>query len=154
MKATFLALLALPLSCLAQTNAVTPAKPSTTACPDFVNKPQPSKAAYFESLRHTRPKEQTVASAVKKEKEPVKAKTHTEYIPSYSSEDRILEQKETPPLAEKPEEEKVVKENPLAKEVVAEKARTEKKPAKRKQSCNTSRKVKTSKRNTQKCPQF
>jgi hypothetical protein len=61
MKATALALLLFPIVCFAQTT-----KPSTTACPDFVNKPQLSKAAYFESLRHPKPKDPTIASAAKK----------------------------------------------------------------------------------------
>jgi hypothetical protein len=156
MKATALALLLFPIACLAQTKTAVPSvKPSTTACPDFVNKPQVSKAAYFESLRHVKPKDPLVASSVKKEKTEKAPSTSTNnYIPSYSSSDKILEKKEKPVISTKPVVEEIA-EKPVEKELIADKGtRAEKKMSRKKQSCNTSGKVKTSKKNTQKCPRF
>jgi len=165
MKATALALLFLPFASLAQTTA----KPSTTDCPDFKNKPQVSKAAYFESLRHKPVKAAPTASAAKKADPELKApevkasqpKPQKAYVPSFSSgSDKILEEKKAPAAktetAEKPAAEKpALKEK--EKEQLAENAakpKTEKKAAKKKVMNTNSGKVRATRKNPTKCPAF
>ncbi|MCW3071159.1 MAG: hypothetical protein JWO44_1049 [Bacteroidetes bacterium] len=161
MKAIAIALFFLPVAALAQTTA---AKPSTTECPDFKNKPQVSKAAYFESLRHkpaTAPAAKKGSTAPAAQAKATQTKPQKAYVPSFSAgTDKILEEKKAPaaktetaakPAAEKP----VVKEK--EKEMLAEtttKPKAEKKTTKKKSSNVNSGKVRGTKKNAATCPAF
>jgi hypothetical protein len=164
MKAISLAFILLPLASLAQheSKTTTPAKASTTDCPDFKNKPQTSKAAYFESLRH-KPATAAATPAKKgtsdKPAAPARAKTEKAYVPSFSSSDKIMEEKKAPaaktevkekPAAEKPQ----VKQNKQLAENTAEKPKADKKPVKKKTSDTGSGKVRGTKKNAANCPAF
>jgi hypothetical protein len=92
MKTLTILFLLFSTSIFAQTQTKTAplAKPSTTDCPTWGSKPNQakSKAAYYESLRHTK---KAPGDSTAKVKAKPKAKTHT---PSYSAgTDKVLEQK-------------------------------------------------------------
>jgi hypothetical protein len=148
-------LLFVPMIGFAQTTKPAAAKPSTTDCPTFVNKPQTSKAAFFAAMRY-KPKPKTTTPAAEKEpvvtKKPVK-----QHTPMFSSGDKIMEKKELPEEKKIEPKKKIEEEKPKATEAAAtdkkEKEIEEKKPAK-KQKVNTSGKVRNTKRSASKCPDF
>ncbi|MCE3278432.1 MAG: hypothetical protein K0S44_623 [Bacteroidetes bacterium] len=157
MKALLIAFSFLPVFCLAQA-AKTTAKPSTTDCPTFVNKPQSSKAASFEAMRHTKKAKPAAAP---------KAKTETAYVPSFSSSsDKVMDKKPTvkpapsektvPAEKETPEAVSKTKEPAVSKEKTEEgdKAVAEKKVPKKKKLVNNSGKVQKTKTDPSKCPAF
>lgn len=164
MKALILALSLLPLISVSQTTKAPAAKPSTTDCPDFKNKAQVSKADYFESLRHTKKAQPVGASSEKaslNNPPPAKVKPAPEKksaVPKFSSsDDKILEAKKpAPETKEVKEEKKIPAKQPQKKDaaVTDSKNKAEKKPAKKKEISDNSGKVRTSKKNTQKCPAF
>lgn len=95
MKALSLLLLLFPFISLAQESKKTsPApKPSTTDCPTWTSKPSQNKAAYYESLRHTKKPAGDSLSA-KKKAPAAKPKQKAAYTPSYSSgSDKVMEKK-------------------------------------------------------------
>ncbi|HEX8516775.1 MAG TPA: hypothetical protein VF868_11285 [Bacteroidia bacterium] len=157
MKAAALALLFIPIASIAQTGKPV-AKSSSTDCPTFVNKPQVSKAAYFESLRHT--KKAAKPAAENKKPEPA-------YVPSFAStSDKVLEKPASPPAKPVEEKKPVIAEKqkpaaaPVEKKVTAEDGPeekvqiAEKKAPKKKKALNTSGRVRTPRRSAEKCPQF
>jgi hypothetical protein len=166
MKASLLALLFIPFASLAQQDSKAPAaKPSTTACPDFKNKTQVSKAAYFESLRHTKAaKVQPTASAQKAKPEvpaqTAKTPTAKTYVPAFATApDKVMEVKKAPEVVPAVQAEKTESKPEEVKEkaMMAEnstKPRSEKKAAKKKNNACKSGKTRTSKRNPEKCPAF
>jgi hypothetical protein len=74
-------------TCIAQTTAKpapAPAtKPSTTDCPTWRNKPNQSKAAYYEALRHKKPVAQQ--QGVSPKPKPVKTKEKVKQSPKFSN---------------------------------------------------------------------
>jgi hypothetical protein len=157
MKALLIAFSFIPVFCIAQA-AKTSTKPSTTDCPTFVNKPQSSKAASFEAMRHTRKAKPATAP---------KAKTETAYVPSFSSgSDKVMDKKPTektspaekdaPEEKEKPESVSKTKEtaSSTGKAQDTDKAVAEKKAVKKKKTVNTSGKVRNTKKDAGKCPEF
>lgn len=163
MKTASLLFLFIPALCFSQTESKAPVKSSTTDCPTWKNKAQVSKANYFESLRHTKTaKDPQQLASVSKKEVPVKKvnepKEQKAYVPSFSaSEDKVLsEKKEIPEKAP----EKNIAEKPAIKKEKTEsvatnaKPKAEKKTQKRKNADYSSGKVRTSKKNAQKCPAF
>lgn len=95
MKAIFFLLFLSPFLSLAQeSKKPAPAqKPSTTDCPTWTSKPSQSKAAYYESLRHTR-KPAGDSLAAKKKVSSSKPKAKKDYTPSFNSgDDKVMEKK-------------------------------------------------------------
>jgi hypothetical protein len=92
MKALTLLLLLFSINSFAQTETKPAAKPSTTDCPTWGSKPNQSKAAYYESLRHKKPvAEQPGVVSKTKAVKPKKIVNHT---PAFNaSSDKVMEQK-------------------------------------------------------------
>jgi hypothetical protein len=159
---TLLAFLAfLPMAAAAQDKAKTE-KPSTTDCPTWQNKPVANKAAYYQSLRHTKatPQDPQLAAIPKKEK-PVKTaaapKPAKASVPMFSEgPDKVMNSSTAPTAAAKPaEKEKTAtpaKEENTAKARAA--ATAEKKPVKKKKDAASSGKVRGTSRSSANCPAF
>jgi hypothetical protein len=91
MKTITLLLLLFSINSFAQTENKPAVKPSTTDCPTW-NKPQQSKAAYYESLRHKKPVAEQPGVVTKAK--PAKIKKPITHTPAFNaSSDKVMEKK-------------------------------------------------------------